>query len=97
MGVFRTQKALERLEDRFQRLEQLCADLDRTSKKLNLEFIELYDKVSRQMSRMAKRYAVDSKESQDPSLPITDGEDTNGMDPISEAIHERRTRGFLSR
>jgi len=97
MGVFRTQKALERLEDRLQRSEQLCADLDRTSKKLNLEFIELYDKVSRQMSRMAKRYAVDSKESQDLTPAITDGLDTDELDPVSASIHARRARGFMSR
>ncbi len=96
MGVFRTQKALDRLEDRLHRTEQLCADLDRTGKKLNLEFIELYDKVSRQMSRMAKRYAVDLKELEDQTPPTTDGEDPNGSDPISEGIHARRTRMFLA-
>jgi len=95
MGVFRTQKALDRLEDRLNRTEQACTDLDRLSKKLNLEFIELYDKVSRQMSRMAKRYAVDSKESEDLTPPITDGCPTDTLDPISEGIHARRNRGYL--
>ena len=95
MGVFRQQKALDRLEDRLQRTEQLCADLDRENKKLDLEFTDLYDKVRRQMSRMAKRYAVDSKELPDLTPPITDGEDQDPRDPISEAIHARRSRGFL--
>lgn len=95
MGVFRTQKALDRLEDRLNRTEQACTDLDRLSKKLNLEFIELYDKVSRQMSRMAKRYAVDSKESEDLTPPIIDGCPSDASDPISEAIHARRNRGYL--
>lgn len=95
MGVFRTQKAIDRLEDRLQRTEQLCADMERTSKKLNLEFIELYDKVSRQMSRMAKRYAVDSKESADPEPLITDGSPSDTLDPISEGIHARRNRSYL--
>ena len=96
MGVFRQQKALDRLEDRLQRTEQLCADLDRENKKLDLEFTDLYDKVRRQMSRMAKRYAVDSKELQDLEPAIIDGAPSDTSDPISEAIHARRSRGFLN-
>jgi len=96
MGIFRQQKAIDRLEDRLQRAEQLCADLDRENKKLDLEFTDLYDKVRRQMSRMAKRYAVDSKESEDLEPAIIDGSPTESLDPISEAIHARRNRGYLS-
>jgi len=96
MGVFRQQKAIDRLEDRLQRTEQLCADLDRENKKLDLEFTDLYDKVRRQMSRMAKRYAVDSKESQDLEPAIIDGSPTDLPDPISEQIKARRNRGFLA-
>jgi len=96
MGVFRQQKALDRLEDRLQRTEQLCADLDRENKKLDLEFTDLYDKVRRQMSRMAKRYAVDSKESADLEPPIIDGSQPELSDPISESIHARR-RGFITK
>jgi len=96
MSVFRQQKAIDRLEDRLQRTEQLCADLDRENKKLDLEFTDLYDKVRRQMSRMAKRYAVDSKESADLEPPIIDGSLPDLSDPISEAIHARR-KGFLTK
>jgi len=90
MSVFRVQKALDRLEDRLQRTEQLCADLDRENKKLDLEFTDLYDKVRRQMSRMAKRYAVDQKELEpgDASEPVNDG--LNDIDPISRSIMMRR-------
>jgi len=96
MSVFRQKKALERLEDRLQRTEQLCADLDRENKKLDLEFTDLYDKVRRQMSRMAKRYAVDSKESQDLGPPIIDGSPPQETDLISAEIHARRNRGFIA-
>ena len=97
MGVFRQQKAIDRLEDRLHTQADLLSELQRSYKTLDLEFTNLFDKVSRQMSRMAKRYAVDSKESQDLTPPITDGEEVNDTDPISEAIHSLRSRGFLTR
>ena len=90
MGLFGDTKALERVEDRLQRIETLCADLDRENRKLGLEYIELYDKVKRQMSRMAKRSAVDERERND--VEVIEPED-DGVDPISRAIIERR--GFL--
>jgi len=90
MSILRTQRALERLEDRLQRTEQLCADLDRENKKLDLEFTDLYDKVRRQMSRMAKRYAVDTKENgQDFEQPSAEAS-TDSLDPISRSIMMRR-------
>ena len=90
MGVFRVQRAIERLEDRLQRTEQLCADLDRENKKLDLEFTDLYDKVRRQMSRMAKRYAVDAKEGNDEILPDNVNSSSDSLDPISKSIMMRR-------
>ena len=96
MGVFRLQKSIDRLEDRLKRTEDLCADLQRERRKLDLEFTGLYDKVSRQMGRMAKRYALDTKESQDPEPATIDGSPSESSDPISEAIHARRNRGFLA-
>ena len=90
MSVFRLQKALDRLEDRLQRTEQLCADLDRENKKLDLEFTDLYDKVRRQMSRMAKRYAVDQKESGEIPPEELNDSPTDSLDPISRSIMMRR-------
>ena len=90
MSVFRVQKALDRLEDRLQRTEQLCADLDRENKKLDLEFTDLYDKVRRQMSRMAKRYAVDQKEGTELEEIPTNSSDSSTIDPISRSIMMRR-------
>lgn len=90
MATFRVQKTLDRLEDRLERTEQLCADLDRENKKLDLEFTDLYDKVRRQMSRMAKRYAVDQKENgQDFQEPAAI-DSTDSVDPISKSIMMRR-------
>jgi len=95
MGPFRVAKAFDRLEDRLARLETGAADRERESRKLNLEFTDLYDKVSRQMSRMAKRYAVDQKENgaglEAEGLVPND----TGIDPISEKILARRS--FLRR
>ena len=90
MSVFRLQKAFDRLEDRLQRTEQLCADLDRENKKLDLEFTDLYDKVRRQMSRMAKRYAVDQKENGEDFEQPSAEDTTDSIDPISKSIMLRR-------
>jgi len=83
MSLFTDTKALERVEDRLARIETLCADLERENRKLGLEYIELYDKVKRQMSRMAKRSAVDLRENNDAEV-IEDPDD--GIDPISRNI-----------
>lgn len=93
--MFKQQKAFDRLEDRLQRCEQLCADLDRENKKLDLEFTDLYDKVRRQMSRMAKRYAVDTKEDGELIDSPVVNSDSTSIDPISAGIVARRNRGFL--
>jgi len=90
MGLFRDSKALERVEDRLARIENLCSDLERENRKLGLDYIELYDKVKRQMSRMAKRSAVDERERND--VEVIE-EEIGGPDPISAKIIERR--GFL--
>jgi len=87
MSIFRADKAVERLEERLGRVENLTADLQRENRKLGLEYIELYDKVSHQMSRMAKRHAANKPEplNDEPVVP-----DDDGLDPISRKIIERR-------
>ena len=87
MSIWRRQKTLERLEDRFARMEDHVSSLQRESKKLDLEFTDLYDRVRRQMSRMAKRYAVDQKENGEEQIE-TPADD--GVDPISRSILLRR-------
>jgi len=90
MGVFRTQKAVDRLEDRLARLETQVSDLGRESRKLELEFTDLYDKVRHQMSRMAKRDALARKENGEDLVPDPDAGSLNETDPVSAAILARR-------
>ena len=96
MGLFATNKAIDRLSDRLKRLADDVADVQRDRKKLDLEFTDLYDKVRHQMSRMAKRDAHASKANGE--IPPISGEvvEDDEQDPISAKIHARRTRGFLN-
>jgi len=87
MGLFRDTKALERLEDRLAKQEALSDDLQREVRGLKLEYIELYDKVRHQMSRMAKRTAVHARETIEEEV-VEEVED--GVDPISAQILARR-------
>lgn len=90
MSLFGDNKALERVEDRLARIETLCSDLKREQRSLGLEYVELYDKVKRQMSRMAKRSAVDLQEINDAeTVEVAD----DGIDPISRSILLRRGMG----
>ena len=92
MGVWGQQKTLDRLEDRLRSLELKCDDLERAKKSIDMEFTELYDKVSHQMSRMAKRYARAEKageiEAEAPEINST----SLAADPISKSIMLRRAR-----
>jgi len=90
MGLWQSNLALERIEDRLAKQATAMEDLDREIRGLKLEYIELYDKVRHQMSRMAKRSAVVERENNDVEV-IED--DPPGVDPISAKILGRR--GFL--
>jgi len=92
MGIFRQQRALDRLEDRLRTLETKCDDFDRGHRNLNLEFTELYDKVSHQMSRMAKRDARAKKENGGEPPSDTETHPSDGLDHISRSIMMRRAR-----
>jgi len=87
MGLFRNTKALEHLEERLESIADIVADFGRKQRSLELEYIELYDKVKRQMSRMAKRSAVDMREMNDEPVDL---EPDDGVDPISREILARR-------
>jgi len=87
MRLFGDDTAVERLENRLAALEDSHDKLGRTIRSLELEYVELYDKVKRQMSRMAKRYAVDVAENND--APVAEEVD-DGLDPISRSIMLRR-------
>jgi len=83
MGLFRDNSALERLQDRIDQLESMHRNLETTIRGLELEYIELYDKVRHQMSRMAKRSAVDDRNRIEEEVIE---EVADGVDPISRNI-----------
>jgi len=83
MSLFRNTNALESLELRLAELEAKHVKLGSTIRNLELEYIELYDKVRHQMSRMAKRYAPEPPVLNDSTVDT--GPD-DGVDPISRDI-----------
>jgi len=87
MSLFRDTKAVERLQDRIAELETTGDNLAREVRGLKLEYIELYDKVRHQMSRMAKRSAVDERNRAE---TVEEEVDESGVDPISAEILRRR-------
>ena len=87
MGIWGNVKAVERLEHRIAALETAHDKLGSTIRRLELEYIELYDKVRHQMSRMAKRYAPDPPTLNDTTAVV--GKDDH-LDPISRRILEQR-------
>lgn len=94
MSIFATNKAVSALAFRLGELSTEVTDLKRANRSLELEFTELYDKVRHQMSRMAKRSALDAKEVND--APIVDANQGElDIDPISAKILTRR--GFIRR
>lgn len=96
--MFRSNKkaniALERLEARLLDLSDRLDAVESTARKLQLEWIETYDKVRHQLSRMAKRGTLPDT----PPLGPNDAPavpEVPQMDPISASIHARRSRSFL--
>jgi len=96
MGLFANQKALDGLQDRLGALELKCEGLERAKKSIDMEFTELYDKVSHQMSRMAKRYSRAEKPNGEDLIQPKDNETSSDTDPVSAAILARRNRGYLA-
>jgi len=87
MGLFDAKIDPVKLLERLDGMDDTLKGLRRDVRSQELEYIELYDKVKRQMSRMAKRYAVDVAENND--APVVE-DPKDGLDPISRSIMLRR-------
>jgi len=88
--MFKQLKAIERNENRLKALESLCADLERKGRGLELEFVELYDKVRHQMSRMSKRHSAMDK-ANGGEVPVEEVPDElQNTDPVSRSILLKR-------
>jgi len=96
MALFATSKALARALDSIAQLQDDVTELKRARRSLELEFTELYDKVSHQMSRMSKRYAARKKVDEDLLGDPPGDPPVIGDDPISQNIIQRRNGSFLT-
>lgn len=89
-------RALERLEDSCKELQVAVDELKSANKRLELEWVETYDKVRHQLSRMARRGTLD-KSINDAEIVDPEATDEPVLDSISQKIHDRRSRGFIGR
>ena len=98
--MFRSEKrailAIERLEDSLLSLTAKVDGLESASRKLELEWVETYDKIRHQMSRMARRGDLGKGKGAD-EIVDPPANDEPVVDPISAGIHARRNRSFLGR
>ena len=93
-SIERLNRAAERLEDRFDGLTSQVNELESANKRLQLEWVETYDKVRHQLSRMARRGDL-SKGNGDNEIVDETATGEPLMDPISAKIHARRNRSYL--
>lgn len=89
-------RATEKLEDRLDGLIGQVNELESGHKRLQLEWVETYDKVRHQLSRMARRGDLSNGKGSEEIVP-PEGSDEPEMDPISAKIHARRNRTFIGR
>jgi len=92
----RTILAVERLQDSLHALTGKVDALESASRKLELEWVETYDKIRHQMSRMARRGDLRKGKGED-EIVEPGPNDEAVVDPISAGIHARRNRSFLGR
>jgi len=95
-SVKRAILAAERLEDRCKLLAERVESLESANKRLELEWIEAYDKIRHQLSRMARRGDLSNGKGGD-AIVDPAASDEPEMDAISAKIHARRNRSFLGR
>jgi len=90
MSVFGPKIDAPLLLETLRKLQTRVEDLERGRKALDLEFTELYDKVSHQMSRMAKRYSAAAKTNGAEPEESLEAGPFDHLDPISRSIMLRR-------
>ncbi len=95
-GVYRstqrTIRAIEKLEEDCKELRDDVHALESAHKRLELEWVETYDKVRHQLSRMARRGTLGNDLEEVPMIEPP-GNEEDQIDPISAKILQRRNRG----
>jgi len=94
MRLFRKKPASPLLRNRLDALTTRVNQAEHDLRILKLEWQETLDKVTRLMSRVAKRAAIDNPMPHDP--PPDPPDEFSNMDPISAEIHRRRAGGMNS-
>jgi len=94
MRLFGKKTASEPVQNALLAFSARLSTLEREQRNVKIEFVELFDKVTRMMSRVAKRAAIDNPKPPDPPPDLQD--EFSGMDSISAEIHRRRARGMNS-
>ena len=97
-GVYRstqrTIRAIEKLEENCKELEDKVHALMSAHKRLELEWVETYDKVRHQLSRMARRGTLGNDLEEVPMIEPA-GTEEDQLDPVSAKILQRRNRGKI--
>ena len=93
-SIERAIRATERLDDRLDSAIRKIDELESANKRLQLEWVETYDKVRHQLSRMARRGDLPKGNGTDEIVPEAGSEESK-LDPISQRIHDRRNRSYL--
>ena len=86
--------AIERLGDSLAAQLIRIETLERANKKRELEWVETYDKIRHQLSRMARRGDLPKGNGADENVDETTNDEPQ-MDAISAKIHARRNRSYL--
>jgi len=91
MALFGNKRDEPTLKEHLGALSERQSQLESDLRRLQLDYLETYDKVKRLMSRVAKRTALDTPTLDDSEAPIDDK--FSHLDPISAEIMRRRANG----
>jgi len=91
MRLFGSKPGVTDLQNHLATLSERLNQLESDQRRLELDYLETYDKVKRLMSRVAKRAALDSPTEPDAAPALDDR--WSHLDPISADIMRRRANG----